>query len=328
MASLFAALFAAAGCATATSQSAEPERAGSSAEARPGGSKSTVPRSRLPGRGATAERVPGQAELESALRAAQAGDLEAAMTKSRAAIDKNPRLEQAYLLLGSSCALEGNDACEAEAYGQGLEVLPGSAALEREMGFFLLRQGRVAEGVARLESAQKKQPSPALLADLAVGYKMAGDLDKARATASAAVTQDPSCLGCHMARGEIALAEKRFDAAEAAFKAAADLDPGNVEARRAQAKAVFLAGDLTRAADLFVDLARRAPDDLRVRVQTAQVLLKAQRAKDAVAHLEAAAQMMPDEPKLLALLADAQAQAGEAAAAERTRERAAALEAR
>lgn len=282
-------------------------------------------RSVLPGRG---QARPGQAQLDAALAAAASGDLDGAVEGSEAAIQANPRLEQAYLLLGSSCALQGNDACEASAYQRGLEQLPESLPLQRELGVFLLRQGEVAEGLSRLESARASTPAPPpeLIADLAVAYKMAGDLERARSTANTAVEASAKCTQCYMAQGEIAFAEKDFAAAEAAFARAVGLDPTSVEARRSQAKAAFLAGDVPRAAELYTDLAGRTPEDVRVQVQAGQVLMAAERAPEAVARFRAAVALYPKEPKLLELLARAQEAAGDTKGAKATRAAAAALE--
>lgn len=304
------------GC--AGSSSSEPAPA---ADGPPKTATRARPKPRLPGRGGPRVAAPGTTELELAVAAAKAGELDVAIQKSRDAIAKNPRLERAHLLLGSSCSMVGNDACEAAAYEAGLEAIPTSVALQREMGFLLLRQGQVDEGVRRLEAARnaKTPVEPELLADLAFAYKMAGRLEDARRTVDAATAAAPNCVACLLASGEVALAERDFGGAEAAFAAAVQKDPANADARRSEAKAVFLAGDTERAADLYLDLAKKAPEDLRLQVQAGQVLMKAKRNKEAVTRLQAAAELLPDEPKLLSLLADAQAAAGMTAAAKKTR---------
>ena len=274
-----------------------------------------------------ASSAPGEAQLDRARAAAKAGQLDQVVTAARAAIAEDPRLEQAYLLLGSTCALQGNDPCEAAAYRDGLAAIPTSVPLQREMGFYLLRQGNVDEGIRRLESAREatRTPSPSLLADLAVAYKMKGDLQKARATAETAIEADGTCVECYLARGEVAFAERDFGAAERAFEAAVQKAPDNVEARRSRAKAVYLGGDVERAADLYLALAERAPDDVRVQVQAGQVALEAKRAEAAVRRFEAAATLLPNEAQLLELLAQAQDAASDPEAAQATRARAAAL---
>lgn len=305
---------------SATSPSSRKASASASA------STGVPPPSRLSGRGPT--KPPGQKALDAALAAARAGDLTTAVAQSRAALEHDPKLERAYLLLGSACALQENDACEAQAYRAGLEALPESSALHQEMGFFLLRQGRTEQAIRRLEQARamSSPPSPDLLADLAFAYKMRGDLNLARTTAEAAIASDEGCLKCRMAMGEIALADKDFKAAEAAFAAAVNIDEKNLEARRSRAKSAFLAGDVQRAADLYLDLAARSPDDVRVRVQTGQVLLQAKRPAEAVEELQAADRLLPNQPGLLKLLARAQAEAGDAQAARSSRRKARALE--
>ncbi len=269
----------------------------------------------------------GQAPLDEALSAARAGNLELAIAKSREAIEAAPQLEQAYLLLGSSCAMLQDEGCEREAYASGLSAVPKSAALQREMGFLLLRDGDVADGVAALEAARSaKSPPPAeWLADLAIAYKMAERFEDAEATAALAVSADPKCLPCLLAQGTIRAAASDFPGAEAAFAAGIELAPDNLEARRSLAKAVLQGGDVNRAADLFLDIARRAPEDVRARLQAGQVLLKAGRPKDAVVELGAASDLLPEEPRVLELLADAQKKAGQPAAAKATRAKAAKL---
>lgn len=273
----------------------------------------------LAGRGGA---VPGQAQLDAALAAARGGKLDEVVPLTEAALEANPRLEQAYLLLGSTCALQGNDACEASAYERGLEVLPTSVALQREQGFFLLRQGKIEEGVARLEAARAAAPpAPELLADLAVAYKMAGRMSQARDTAAEAVAADARCVACYLAQGDVALFEKDFAGAEAAFASAVRNDPQNIEARRSRARAAYMGGEVDRAADLFMDLAGRAPEDVRVQVQAGQVLMVAKRPKAARDCFQAATKLLPDEPQLLEMLAQAQTASGDRAAAMATREK-------
>ena len=290
---------------------------------RPEGSRSTPPRP--PSAGTTARSA--SLELERALAAARSGDLETTIRASRAALEQDPRLEKAYLLLGSACALREDEACEAETYERGIEALPRSTALRRELGFFLLRQGRSEEAVAHLEKAREAETAanPELLADLAVAYTLAGRLPEAQKTAQEAVRLAPACVACHLATGEVALARRAYREAEQAFEAAAEHDPDNIEALRSRARAAFLSGDVDRAAALFSELSEKAPDHPRVQVQAAQVLMKAERPEQAVVCLRSAARLLPEEPRVLLLLAQAQEAAGDSAAAEVTRTRAASM---
>lgn len=270
---------------------------------------------------------PGEAELQAAKTAASEGKLSAAIALSRSAIEANPRLEQAYLLLGSSCSIEGNDVCEQAAYQDGLDALPASALLQREMAFFQLRKGQIQEGVRGLEKARSmSNPVKAdLLADLAIAYKMAGNIEGANKTIAESIKLDPNCLPCYMAQGEIAASQKDYAAAQEAYQSAIDKAPDSVEARRSLAKTVYLSGDVDRAATLYLRLAESADQDVRVQVQAGQVLMAAKRPGEAVARFEAAQKLVPPNPKLYEMLAKAYDAAGDKTKATAVRAEAKAL---
>src|SRR5687768_15609484 len=100
---------------------------------------------------ADSDEPPGQAELEAAMAAARKEDLDAAIERSKAAIDKNPQLENAYLLYGSSCGLKEDLACESDAYRQGLQALPNSASLKKAMALVHLQKNEMEQAIGMLE---------------------------------------------------------------------------------------------------------------------------------------------------------------------------------
>src|SRR5688572_33032817 len=95
-------------------------------------------------------------ELEAAMKAARDNNLDAAIERSKAAIEKNPQLEQAYLLYGSSCAMK-EDPCEVEAYQAGLEALPTSAALKKAMALVHLQKNEMDQAIKMLEELNDGQ---------------------------------------------------------------------------------------------------------------------------------------------------------------------------
>lgn len=254
---------------------------------------------------------PGQAELEAAIAAAKAGDLERAIARSNDAIEKNPTLEHAYLLLGSSCAMKNDSECERAAYQRGLEAIPRSARLKKEMGLWYLGQGKVGEAVKAYEEANQLtgDKEPEYMADLAYAYVYAGKLDDAQRLAERALGLDARCFTCAMSLGQASLSKRDFPAAKGAYGKALSMDPKSFEAKHGLAKAEFLAGNLDAAADHYGALVDARPEDYRLRVQSAQVSMARGAYKEAAKNLKVVADANPKEKALLELLLEAQTKA-------------------
>lgn len=266
-------------------------------------------------------RNPRAAEfkLKQALRAAQNGDLQRAIQRAQEAEALHPELEKAYLLEGSSFAMQDQFEGEAAAYARGLKALPKSAELLHARGFLALRQGDYQAAIQDYEAARALQPhDPELLSDLAYAYIYVNQAEKALPLAKEAVTRKPDCFSCQMSLGQVELSLQHFDAAVAPFEAALRLAPKDPDAGRSLAKARFLAGDLKGADQSYQALLKTHPDDLRLWVQSAQVALALGDAARAAAHYQEAAKRLPNNRKLLESLAKAQAQAGQKAAQKAT----------
>lgn len=276
---------------------------------------------RRPGFGPGAK--PGQAELEAAIAAAKANDLDQAIQRANAAIEKNPNLEHAYLLLGSSCGMKDDLQGERAAYERGLEALPRSAAIRRELGLLLLQVGEVEQAVKRYEEANDLTggQDPEYMADLGYAYVFAGRLQEAVDLSSRALKLDERCFTCAMTLGQAKLTSRDFPGAVAAYGTARQLDPSSDDAQLGLAKAHFLAGQVGPAGDLYEAMVQAHPEDGRLRVQAAQVAMAAKRYKDAVKHLEVVAAANPDEKPLLELLLEAQTKAGDKKGAAATKAR-------
>jgi tetratricopeptide (TPR) repeat protein len=276
---------------------------------------------RRPGVGPGAK--PGQAELEAAIAAAKANDLDTAIQRAHDAIAKNPSLEHAYLLLGSSCGMKEDLACERAAYERGLEAIPRSAPLRKELGLLLLQQGEVDAAVKRYEEANELSggQTPEYMADLGYAYVYAGRLAEAVDLSTRALQLDARCFTCAMTLGQAKLTSRDFPGAVSAYRAARDIDPQSEDAQLGLAKAHFLAGQLEPAGDLYEAMVKASPDDGRLRVQAAQVAMAAKRYEDAVAHLQVVAAANPDEKPLLQLLLEAQTKAKDTQGAAATKAR-------
>lgn len=269
---------------------------------------------------------PGQADLEAAVNAAKRQDLDAAIEFSKQAISRNPQLEHAYLLYGSSCAMKGDAACEMSAYEQGLEALPRSVALKKALGLTLLSKDPQ-QAVKTLEEANQlaQGKDPELLADLAYAYIFVERLDEGEKLAEEAVQIDPKCFQCRMALGEIRLVSRKFEDAADAYAAASQLLPDEPEATKKLAKATYLAGKKADAFGMYRAQLEKSPDDQAFRFEFAKVLLDGGKPKQAAEQLEALLEGNPDEPNLLKMLYRAQKQAKNRKGAQRTMKRLKAL---
>ena len=266
---------------------------------------------------------PGQAPLEAAKARAREGDLDGAIQKAKAALRENPELEVAYLFLGSACAMQRDAACERKAYTRGLQAIPSSAPLHRELGLLELGEGRVEHAVTRYERAlELAGPDQAeYLADLAYAYVYATRLADAEPLAERAVTLAPRCFACWMAHAQVGLSKKNYTRAATSYRMATRITPDSTDAQHGLAKALFLDGKLDEAAELYRVLVSGAPQDFRLRVQAAQVAMSRARYQEAAAFLAPVAAANPEERKLLELLFEAQTKSGDRTGAAKTRKR-------
>lgn len=264
---------------------------------------------------------------------ARQGDLDGAIQATQTIIKDSPQFEPAYLFLGSACAMRERATCERGAYTQGLQAIPTSAALHRELGLLELGEENIQPAVAAYERALELAGSDhsdqaEYLADLAYAYVYASRVEEAEPLAQRALQLEPECFDCLMTHAQIKLSQKDYGSAASSYRSAAGVMPDSADARHGLAKALFLQGDLKEAADLYAALMSSAPDDYRLRVQAAQVAMKRRRFRSAVKFLAPVAAANPKEKKLLKLLLEAQTKAGDRTGAAKTKKRLRALKGR
>ncbi len=264
---------------------------------------------------------PGKRELEAAIKAAKAGNLDLAIKKSNEAIEKNPNSEHAYLLLGSACAMKSDSECERAAYKLGIEALPRSAALKKELGLWHLQRDEIQPAIKMYEAAMELSggKDPEYMADLAYAYVFAGKLDDAEQLATQALKLDGSCFTCAMSLGQAKLSKRDFPGAVNAYDQALSIDKTSGDAKHGLAKGRFLAGNFDAAANLYLELLAASPEDHRLRVQTAQVLMAQKNYSAAAKHLRTVADANPGQKALLKLLLEAQTKAKDKKGAKATK---------
>ena len=253
---------------------------------------------------APSDEPPGEVELEAAMKAARANDLDAAIARAKAAIEKNPQLEQAYLLYGSSCAMKGDEACETDAYQQGLAALPASASLKKAMALIHLQNNRMEEAIKMLEELNDGRDAE-VMADLAYAYIFVDRMDEGEKLATKALELDPKCFQCNMTLGQIHLSKKRFARAVEAYGRASEIEPSDPGPRRKIAQATYLSGKKKEALELYAAEIAKHEDDDALRFEYAKALLGAKKGKEATAQIQKLLEKNPGEPNLQKMLKQA-----------------------
>ena len=266
--------------------------------------------------------TPGAEKIATAKKRARDGDLDGAAAAAREAAALDPRLEEAYWLLGSLCSLRADAAGARAAYADGLGQLPASSALHHAVGMLELEGGALPMAVAALERAHELTggKSAEIGSDLAYAYVFVERLDDAERLAGGARKADPKSFAAAYTHGEVLLRKRKAALAVAAFEAALQITPNEPSARRRLAAAHAANGDAAAALTIY-DALRAGPSasDPRIHAAAAGVLLELGRASEAVSAMQAAIRLAPDNPRLLELLLHTQEQAGETKAAKRTR---------
>jgi len=315
-----AALLLAAGCASSTTAASKDPvaKADDDAPKRP---------PRRPGAGPGGGEG-GTRELDQAIKAAQTNDLDGAIKLAHAALEKNPNLEKAYLLLASSCAMKDDDACEKDAYDKGVAALPGSAALLNGRGFARLNGGDKANGLRDLERAVElsNRRDAKYMADLAYAYMLGDRLPDAESLAQKARAVDPACLEAATIHGAVLLKKHDGKGAVEALSAATKISPDDPGVKRQLGLALSMNDHHEEALEIFEALLKQSekPDAL-LHVEAAGELVKLGRAKDAQKHMEGAVKIVPDDQRLWALLLQTQEKAGDKKGAAATKKKLASL---
>ena len=137
---------------------------------------------------------------------------------------------------------------------------PENAAARERLGALLLDSRKYAEGVARLEDAFAKDPSPSNRNLLAQAYILNHQVDKAVPLLEKSVAADPANFDLRMAYARALRDRRQFPQAAAQFDAASKLKPADARTWSELAAVLYMMGDAQPAlADL--DRARELGED-------------------------------------------------------------------
>ncbi|MEM7583652.1 MAG: tetratricopeptide repeat protein, partial [Acidobacteriota bacterium] len=179
----------------------------------------------------------------------------------------------------------------------GLDPKDGIGLLnELEQANRLLASGQAAAAVRKLEALNAKSPDNVpFLTRLASAQEQAGEIDQAIATFERAISLDPDLEFLHHHLGRTLLNAKRYEAAEAAFEAALEIDPRFSQAWLSLAELALHRGRPADERKVLERAAAREVDSVGVLVRLAQILLAAKEL-GAERHLARACELLPELP--------------------------------
>jgi tetratricopeptide (TPR) repeat protein len=173
----------------------------------------------------------------------------------------DPTEQQSFLMLGRLYGIKGDRDKATEIYKHLLDIEPGSEEGVTALAKLHMEAGNFKEAASLLEQFVKQSP----------------DSDSAFQTLGEAYSE----------MGENAKAAE-------AYKHASELDPEDIEIKKAEAQALFLTDSLDDAVKLYVELAKAEPDDGLALLRLGQIYRRQMKYDLARQNLQKAAQSFPD----------------------------------
>ena len=158
-----------------------------------------------------------------------------------------------------------------------LELDPESAAGQFELGTVLLNEKRLSEAIPRLERATTLQPDWSdAYNNLGAVYLLRGEMDAARQAFDRAIVLDPRSSQAQFNRGRLLMAQRRQPEALAAFMESLRLKPDDPDTLAAAAAAQVSTGDVPGAIRGYREALRIRPDHLSALTDLAWILASGQ----------------------------------------------------
>jgi tetratricopeptide (TPR) repeat protein len=249
----------------------------------------------LPGPPAQAQTADWGAEGLSAL---ERQDYAAAESAFQKIVEADPANYAAHFNLAFARTQLGKTAEAIAGYERVLELEPGLYEAELNLGVLLLREKRATDALRHLGAAREKKPAefrPNFY--LAEAHYAAGDDPAAEAAFRQAVAADPAAPDARIGLGRALANQGKLDEGLACFEQAAGTDPAYRD---------FLVEIAARFEERGLDdkaiaLYRQFPGKPEIEERLGHLLLKHDRAAEALPYLEAAAARSPTPANRFAL---------------------------
>ena len=215
----------------------------------------------------------------------------------KADADKTPADAKTLSLLGQAYMADGKPELALQQFQRAAALEPGNPKLDTAVALSEISAGKGKEGIGELERVFDTVAGAAVAGPTLVLAEMrAGRTDRAAAAAGELVKRDPKNPLYQTLLGSARFQQRDYAAAEAAFRAAAGLQPGFGPATANLAKLYLATGRADDAAKAYEDLLAKKPGDVAALLGLAQVAVVQQRWPQAENYLDRARTAAPGDP--------------------------------
>lgn len=258
-------------------------------------------------RGGAGPRARGRLRWAQGVLLLGRGDREAALEQLGAAVELDPGLVEARVLLADLHSSEGDFETALGFYEEALALDPDHRTARVHEAAALTRLGRFDAALEALEALHRSFPDDLeLVLDIGSVLEQSGRTEAARSRYLEVIesgrTRQEEARG-HLALAGLELRSGDAEAAEAAYREARELDPDSVGAVAGEARLLGARGRYGEAADLYARAVALEPGSLELRRGEATALILAGRHAEAVERLEAGFEQHPSSVELMELLA-------------------------
>lgn len=249
---------------------------------------------------------------EDALSRFEKNDVGGAIVQLKNALQQDPKLLAAYVLLGKAQLAQGDAASAEEAFSRALRLGVDRSEIAVPMAQALLSLGKYQALLERLpaEAAPLAQ-RPALLAARGEAFKATGDVASARRAYDDARALDPNYVTAILALADLAAGAGERGEAERLVREAMSLAPQNAGPWQYQGRLALGAGDVQSALAAFDKSLSLDPDFVDARIARAALLIDLNRLDGAGRDVQYLARQSPQEPRAIYLRAVLHARRGE-----------------
>jgi len=249
---------------------------------------------------------------EDALARFEKNDVKGAIVQLKNALQQDPKLLSAYVLLGKAQLAQGDAASAEEAFSRALRLGVDRSEIAVPMAQALLSQGKHQALLERLpaEAAPVAQ-RPALLALRGSAFKATGDIAAARRAYEDARALDGTFVPAILALADLAAQQGERSEVERLVKEAMVLAPQNAGVWQFKGRLALGAGDVQSALTAFDKSLSLDPGYVDARIARAAMLIDLNRLEDAEQDVKYLAEHSAREPRAIYLRALLHARRGE-----------------
>jgi putative PEP-CTERM system TPR-repeat lipoprotein len=270
---------------------------------------------------------PGVSQVEALMAMVQARmGAKGAATETLKRLDAiNPADAQTLAFMGRTYMLIGDPSGAVQTFSKALDKDPAEAQNRIDLAVALVQKGDLKGAIQQLDKALEIKPDVERAQDMLIAALIEDrQYERAATTIDAVQAKRPKSPVPYNFRAWLMAAQSRTAEAEAEYRKALDLEPGNLAAGQQLAGSAMSRGDLDAARKLYRQILAAHKDDLPTLMALYALELKAKRPQEAQKVLEGAVAAHPEAPTPAAILAFSYMQAGNARRALQVSEAAAA----